>query len=61
MNLNNLNEMCSIYMIYHIYIIGTIFVGFFCNGMHEDNHVNMSPRIKGLVLKMEHDRSGWTI
>jgi hypothetical protein len=29
--------------------------------MHEDTHVIMSPRTKGLVLKMEHERSSWTI
>jgi hypothetical protein len=36
--------MCDI--IYKIYIIGTIFVGLVCIGMHEDAHVNMSPRPK---------------
>jgi hypothetical protein len=53
--------MCKIYIIYNVYNIGIIFVGLVCIGMHEDTHVIMSPRPKGLVLKMEHKRSGWTI
>jgi hypothetical protein len=29
-------------------------------GMREDTHVNIMPSPKGLVLEMEHERSGWT-
>jgi hypothetical protein len=54
---------CLVYILYitYIYIIETIFVGLVCIGMHEDTHVNMSPRTKGLVLKMEYERSGWSL
>jgi hypothetical protein len=29
-------------------------------GMREDTRVNILPNPKGLVLEMEHERSGWT-
>jgi hypothetical protein len=34
--------------------------GVVCIGMREDTHVNILPSPKGLVLEMEHERSGWT-
>jgi hypothetical protein len=34
--------------------------GVVCIGMREDTHVNILPSPKGLVLEIEHERSGWT-
>jgi hypothetical protein len=34
--------------------------GVVCIVMREDTHVNILPSPKGLVLEMEHERSGWT-
>jgi hypothetical protein len=37
-----------------------LWCGVVCISMREDTHVNILPSPKGLVLEMEHERSGWT-